>query len=93
MPAQQLFYSGTVQGVGFRLSVLKIARQHPTLTGWVRNLSDGRVEVQVAGEEGALEAFIAAIATSRLGQLYGHLEQKTLPSDALADLHGFEIYP
>ena len=50
MKQVHIFYSGTVQGVGFRYTVLDYARQL-SLKGWVKNLPDGRVEVLVEGPE------------------------------------------
>ena len=50
MKAIQVFYEGRVQGVGFRYSVRQIAKGF-NVTGWVRNLPDGRVELQVSGED------------------------------------------
>jgi len=52
------FVSGVVQGVWFRASTQQKATDLQ-LTGWVRNLSDGRVEVMVCGETARLEAFQA----------------------------------
>ena len=43
-----IFYSGTVQGVGFRYTVLRHANDLQ-LKGWVKNLPDGRVEVLAEG--------------------------------------------
>ena len=43
----QIFFSGTVQGVGFRFTAERLARRFP-VTGFVRNLEDGRVEVVAA---------------------------------------------
>lgn len=54
------FVSGRVQGVWFRQSTKDFANSL-ALTGWVRNLSDGRVEVKASGEEKAvrqLEAWL-----------------------------------
>lgn len=51
---------GRVQGVGFRYFVVLRARGFG-LSGWVRNLRDGRVEVQAAGEDPALDALEAAL--------------------------------
>lgn len=47
------FVSGKVQGVWFRAETQKMAQQLG-LTGWVRNLSDGRVEVWAFGERALL---------------------------------------
>ena len=42
-------YTGNVQGVGFRWQVLNIAKSFP-ITGYVKNLSTGQVEVLVEGK-------------------------------------------
>jgi len=52
--------SGRVQGVGFRYFVQAVASREQ-LTGWVRNLEDGRVETAAAGEPDAIERFDRAI--------------------------------
>ena len=48
MISLQVFYEGNVQGVGFRWSVRHVAKGFD-VTGWVRNLPDGRVELQANG--------------------------------------------
>jgi acylphosphatase len=52
-----IYYSGTVQGVGFRFTAEAVANELG-LGGWVKNLRDGRVEVLCEGEEAALISFI-----------------------------------
>jgi len=51
-----IYYTGSVQGVGFRFTVERTAGSLG-LSGWVKNLGDGRVEAVVEGEESALESF------------------------------------
>lgn len=54
MAARRVLIQGRVQGVGFRYFVAREA-QALGMTGWVRNLPDGRVEAVVAGEDTALD--------------------------------------
>ena len=55
-----ILYSGRVQGVGFRYAVRTLATGFE-VTGTVRNLEDGRVELMAEGLKGELEAFREAI--------------------------------
>ena len=61
------FFSGRVQGVGFRYTAERIAEDFP-ITGFVRNLPDGRVELLVEGDEVDLEGFIQKIRKSFLAR-------------------------
>jgi acylphosphatase len=59
MAQQRILVSGRVQGIGYRDWVVRTG-QRGGLTGWVRNLRDGRVEIVASGEEAALIAFAKA---------------------------------
>lgn len=63
MPTQRrrVWYEGRVQGVGFRYTARRLAEAFP-ISGSVRNLADGRVEVVAEGEPSAIAAFLDAIA-------------------------------
>ena len=88
MISLQIFYEGNVQGVGFRWSVRHLAKGFD-VTGWVRNLADGRVEVQINGEEDEVRAFLEAIAQSELHGLIRKQTQSQLEKPVTG--HGFEI--
>ncbi len=60
MQAKSIYYSGMVQGVGFRATTAMIARDYP-VTGSVKNLADGRVQVLVEGSEEAVDQFLKAV--------------------------------
>jgi acylphosphatase len=59
--AKVVYYSGRVQGVGFRATALALARRYPSVRGWVRNLFDGRVELLADGPAEAVESFLADV--------------------------------
>ncbi len=88
MKAVQVFYEGRVQGVGFRYSVRQIAKGF-NVTGWVRNLADGRVELQVSGEAEEVGAFLEGIRQSDLGSLINKESENALATPP--DSRGFEI--
>ncbi|MEA3213042.1 MAG: acylphosphatase [Chthoniobacter sp.] len=88
MTGRQVFYEGNVQGVGFRFTCKQIARGYD-VTGWVRNLSDGRVEMQCSGENGEVEAFLKGIVDS---ELKSHIDRTTVHTiPALEGPRGFQI--
>lgn len=83
-----VLYSGRVQGVGFRYTAKTVATGFE-VTGIVRNLADGRVELIAEGLKDELEGFQQAIRESGLGSLIAR-EDVTL-EDAKNEFRGFEI--
>ena len=84
----QVFYEGNVQGVGFRWTVLHAAKGFD-VTGWIRNLPDGRVELQVTGEEDEVRALLDCIARGELHSLIHKQTENKLEKPVTA--RGFEI--
>jgi acylphosphatase len=74
MKARRYLISGRVQGVGFRSFAAKAAHQLG-VTGWARNLGDGRVEVHANGTSRQLD----------------DLESRLRQGPAWADVRGFEV--
>jgi acylphosphatase len=88
MKALRIQLSGKVQGVGFRWFTRKAARELG-LAGRVRNLPDGRVEAEVAGEPERLDAFRARLREGPPGSRVTELmEQEISP---VPDWDGFVI--
>ena len=56
----QALFSGSVQGVGFRFTAKRLASRFP-VTGFVRNLANGKVELVAEGEEQTLQEFLQAV--------------------------------
>ena len=83
-----ILYSGRVQGVGFRYSV-KVLTMGFDMTGTVRNLPDGRVELVAEGERGELDEFRRAIQDSEVGRFVR--DETVTWSDAINRFRGFEI--
>jgi acylphosphatase len=86
--ARHVFYAGRVQGVGFRYTVKTLAHGFD-IVGWVRNLPDGRVELQVGGDADEVEDFLQAVRESVLA---GHIQKEdasTIPP--LTGVRGFTI--
>jgi acylphosphatase len=79
---------GRVQGVGFRYHAIRSA-EACGVTGWVRNLGDGGVEVRAEGSQEALEAFLASL---RQGPRMSRVEQvDACDVEATGAFRGFEV--
>ncbi|MGA2034194.1 MAG: acylphosphatase [Thermoguttaceae bacterium] len=71
-------YSGNVQGVGFRYTVRALAAGF-AVTGFVKNLSDGRVEIVVEGEPREVQAFLKAVR-AEMRRYIADVQETTSPS-------------
>jgi len=87
MIRKHAYYSGRVQGVGFRYTTARIAANY-SVNGFVRNMMDGRVEVVVEGEESEVQAFLDAVA----GEMSGYIRDTRIIDEADAGkCKGFDI--
>ena len=84
----QILYSGRVQGVGFRYQAQRAAAGYE-VTGTVRNLPDGRVELVAEGDVEELKAFRQALRDCGLSPLIDHEEDHW--TEARGGIRGFEI--
>ncbi len=88
MEAKQVFYEGRVQGVGFRYATKQVAMGFDVI-GWVSNLPDGRVEMQVMGEAEELDEFLRDIRDSQMG---GNIQSEEVHEVSLLEgVKGFTI--
>lgn len=55
-----VFFTGRVQGVGFRYTALQVAKEFE-VSGWVKNLADGRVQLEAEGTPKTVKDFVAAL--------------------------------
>ncbi len=65
-----VIFSGYVQGVGFRYTARRAAGDF-AVTGWVRNLPDGNVELEAQGERAEVEACLEAVRSSMRPKIRG----------------------
>jgi acylphosphatase len=85
--ARLVHYSGRVQGVGFRATAQSIARRF-AVTGCVRNLADGAVEIWVEGTQLEVERFLQAIRDYWPDYLN---DEKIEPREPMGKFRYFEI--
>ena len=81
---KHFYFSGRVQGVGFRFWAKTLAQPYG-LTGWVDNLWDGRVEMEVQGEASDIRDYVEELGNQRFISI-DWIESKQIP---LKDEYGF----
>lgn len=82
-----VYYTGHVQGVGFRYTARRIAGRF-LVAGYVQNLDDGRVLLEAEGSVGELDQFLAAVARE-LGRHVADVSQSAGP--ASGEFDAFDI--
>ncbi|HEX2853000.1 MAG TPA: acylphosphatase [Opitutaceae bacterium] len=84
---ETVFFSGRVQGVGFRYTTLQVAKEFE-VAGFVGNLADGRVRLEVEGGAAEIEAFVAAVQE----RMHGYVRKTERSADQRpAQFTGFAI--
>jgi acylphosphatase len=81
-------YSGHVQGVGFRYTARRIAQNHE-VTGYVRNLPDGRVELVAEGTRSHVDGFLDHVQSAMHSYISETITDDLDPSGGL---EGFSIH-
>jgi acylphosphatase len=84
---ETVFFTGRVQGVGFRFSTLQVAKEFE-VAGFVANLPDGRVRLEVEGSRENIDAFITALEM----RMHGYIRSTERTADLRApQFAGFTI--
>lgn len=79
MIAKRVIFEGRVQGVGFRYTTKDLARGFD-ICGWVKNLPDGTVELQMMGERDEIDAFLKEITEeSAVAHHIQHVRTESIP--------------
>ena len=81
---RHVFYSGHVQGVGFRYNVLRCA-QPRAVTGFVRNLDDGRVELVAEGDSDEVQRLLHDVRDTMSGNIHDESEEEDAPTGEFSD--------
>jgi len=87
MIRRRIYYSGNVQGVGFRYTAVRAAGGFK-VAGYVRNMPDGRVEVVVEGEAAEVEAFERDLADAMRGYI---IETETHSEPSTGQFSRFDV--
>lgn len=84
---ETVHFAGRVQGVGFRYATLQLAREFE-VTGYVKNLPDGRVLLEIEGTRADIDALVEAIEE----RMHGYIRKtERASSRGVPQYSGFEI--
>lgn len=84
---ETVFFTGHVQGVGFRYTTLQVAKEFE-VSGYVSNLSDGRVKLEAEGQAAEVKDFIAALDE----RMHGYIRKTERAAEKrAAQFSGFTI--
>jgi acylphosphatase len=86
MTCKHVYYSGHVQGVGFRYTAQRLASRYP-IAGYVRNLANGDVELLAEGPADEVGAFLDALAQ----HMAGSIGRTAVHDETPAGHQGFQI--
>jgi len=81
-----IYYSGRVQGVGFRYTTANLAKRFE-VAGYVQNLDDGRVRLDVQGEPDQVDGLIAAVCQA----MAKNIKSQDITDHPPTDAQGFDI--
>lgn len=87
MKRKEIYFSGNVQGVGFRFTSKQVSRNYE-VTGTVENLADGRVKMVCEGDPAQIESFVAEVSQSTHGRV---TDTEILDKRYSGEFEGFEI--
>ena len=87
MIRQQILFTGRVQGVFFRATTAELASKR-ALTGWVRNLPDGAVELEAQGDADEINTLLAQISAHYESNITG---QQVGEIDCCSQERGFRV--
>lgn len=83
---RHIIFHGHVQGVGFRYTACYTARNYG-ISGWVRNLDDGTVEMEAEGRAKDIDTLVSSLENLRLG-FVERIDSKDIP---VHGDYGFDI--
>ncbi|MDX8417965.1 MAG: acylphosphatase [Absicoccus sp.] len=87
MERKHIWFTGQVQGVGFRWTASQLAEKMH-LSGWCRNDMDGRVEMEIQGEASMISRFLKELGS--FGSIrIDHMDMHSIP--VVSNETGFEV--